>query len=835
MRKLRSSLSAASAALLLSLGTAVSCRDSVVAPDNARHVPAARHSNVVATAPTFVQANAGSVAGQSITVPLTSSTNAGNLVVVAFDYTGTSFASITDSQGNQFQQAGAEVTTPGGAATRMYYAKNVKGGAESVTVSLAGATSSLEVYVAEYRGVDPVAPLDASSQATGTATDDKRDFTSGTLTPTTSNDILVGFCVSDNFCGADEGFNVRNDLHSNLLEDEQIGAAGTPVAATGYAGAGWAVVAAAFRPVVPVASVLVTPQTAGIQIGQTRQFTATTLDPDGHVLTGHSVTWSSSNTAVATVNATSGLVSGVSAGNVTITATSDGVSGSASVAITLPSAPGSFVQDTAREAQRTATGTIPFQVPTTQGDLLVAAFDYDATANFTSITDSQGNTWTQAATEQTSPGGAKIRMFYAQNVKGGPDAITVNLSSPVQALEIYIAEYHGIDPVAPLDGAASAAGGPTIVSSGTITTSTPNDLLVAYCVGDNDCELGSGFRVRSRFDLNLLEDRITGAPGSYTATGTSLAGWAIVGAAFKPQAPVASVTISPAAAKIVIGLAQQLTATTKDGNGNVLTGRAVTWSSTNTAVATVSSTGLVTAVAPGSATISATSEGQSGSASMTVVVPAPPQFVQAHAIRAVGGSTSVALDSLTGAGNLLIVALDYTGTDFASITDSQGNTFTQIGDEITTPGGVTTRMYFANNIKGGAESISVKLAGSTTSLEVYAVEYSGADPVNPFDAAGSATGTGSDPVTSGPLTTQFNSDLLVAYCVGDTFCTPGSGFTPRLTLDDNLFEERALGDAGIVQATGSAGSGWGIIAAAIRPLGAVQATPVPFSRAAVKR
>src|SRR5207247_9313137 len=54
--------------------------------------------------------------------------------------------------------------------------------------------------------------------------------------------------------------------------------------------------------------------------------------------------------------------------------------------------------------------------------------------------------------------------------------------------------------------------------------------------------------------------------------------------------------------------------------GNVLTGRGVAWTSSNTAIATVSAAGLVTGVAAGSATITATSEGQSGTASVTVAI-----------------------------------------------------------------------------------------------------------------------------------------------------------------------------------------------------------------------
>jgi uncharacterized protein YjdB len=89
-----------------------------------------------------------------------------------------------------------------------------------------------------------------------------------------------------------------------------------------------------------------------------------------------------------------------------------------------------------------------------------------------------------------------------------------------------------------------------------------------------------------------------------------------------PPAPVASVVVSPASSSISIGQTTQLTATPRDAAGGSLQNRTVTWSSTNTAVATVSSTGLVTAVTVGGpVTIVATSEGQDGSATVTVTPP----------------------------------------------------------------------------------------------------------------------------------------------------------------------------------------------------------------------
>jgi len=87
-----------------------------------------------------------------------------------------------------------------------------------------------------------------------------------------------------------------------------------------------------------------------------------------------------------------------------------------------------------------------------------------------------------------------------------------------------------------------------------------------------------------------------------------------------PAAPagVASVTVSPVTADILVGSTVQLTATPMDAAGNVLPGLAVTWASTAPGVATVSEGGLVTGASPCLATITARIGGRSGSASITV-------------------------------------------------------------------------------------------------------------------------------------------------------------------------------------------------------------------------
>ena len=63
-------------------------------------------------------------------------------------------------------------------------------------------------------------------------------------------------------------------------------------------------------------------------------------------------------------------------------------------------------------------------------------------------------------------------------------------------------------------------------------------------------------------------------------------------------------------------------------------------------------------------------------------------------------------------------------------------------------------------------------------------------------------------VSSGSGTTTAAGDLIYGYCVGDSMCTAGSGFTARSTYQGNLVENMTAANAGTFAATGSAGSGW---------------------------
>jgi uncharacterized protein YjdB len=343
--------------------------------------------------------------------------------------------------------------------------------------------------------------------------------------------------------------------------------------------------------VVPVASVAVSPASATVTVGQTVQLAATPKDANGNPLTGRTVTWATSNAAVATVSG-SGLVTGGAAGTATITASSEGRNGTAaisvtnvpvaSVAVTPPTASvqvGQTVQLTA--APKDANGN-----PLT-GRVVTWASSASAIATVSAsglVTGVAAGTATLTATSEGKSGTATVTVanLPVASVTVSPASASLFVGKTVQLA------------ATTKDSAGNVLTGRTIgwaSSNATVATVSATGLVTAK------------------------------APGSATITATSegKSGTATVAVA---NVPVASVTVSPASASVVAGGTVQLTATTKDSAGNALTGRTISWASSNTTVAMVSATGLVTGVATGSATITATSEGKSGTAAVTVSLPA---------------------------------------------------------------------------------------------------------------------------------------------------------------------------------------------------------------------
>lgn len=107
-----------------------------------------------------------------------------------------------------------------------------------------------------------------------------------------------------------------------------------------------------------------------------------------------------------------------------------------------------------------------------------------------------------------------------------------------------------------------------------------------------------------------------------TLTGSATCGDAHVTFHAQRAAAVASLNVTPGSASAIVGGTLSLTAELRAASGARVFGRAVSWATDSALVATVSPQGLVTAVGAGPATISASTGGLTGSASITVLAPA---------------------------------------------------------------------------------------------------------------------------------------------------------------------------------------------------------------------
>jgi hypothetical protein len=125
-------------------------------------------------------------------------------------------------------------------------------------------------------------------------------------------------------------------------------------------------------------------------------------------------------------------------------------------------------------------------------------------------------------------------------------------------------------------------------------------------------------------------------------------------------APVAQVAVVPGFASLVPGGSLQLTDTTKDARGNVLSGRTVAWSSDVTRVVNVSPSGLAQAFSGGIANVAATSEGVSGAARISVEALAANPVSVTDTVLWGSGATTTAAVRVTNAGTAVLSGLSVT-------------------------------------------------------------------------------------------------------------------------------------------------------------------------------
>jgi uncharacterized protein YjdB len=339
----------------------------------------------------------------------------------------------------------------------------------------------------------------------------------------------------------------------------------------------------------------VLPATASLAVGASQQFAATGHFSDGtsQDLTT-SVTWGSQTPSVATI-AAGGLVTAVSAGTSSITATSDAVKGSASVTVTavtlksLAVTPANPTLAKNTTQQFTATGT----------------FSDGSTQVLSSVT------WSSSTTS------------VATITSGGLLTAVAAGSSTIQAVSGSVSGSTGLTVTAPtLTSIAVTPASPSVTKGASeqfTATGTYSDKTTQNITGSVTwVSLTTGVATIS--NAGLAKGVGTGM-STIQATSGSVTGSTVLTVT---AATLTSIAVTPANPNIAISATQQFTATGtySDSSTQVIT-NSVTWSSSKTSVATISGAGLATGVAGGSSTIQATSGSVSGSTILMVNAAAP--------------------------------------------------------------------------------------------------------------------------------------------------------------------------------------------------------------------
>lgn len=214
------------------------------------------------------------------------------------------------------------------------------------------------------------------------------------------------------------------------------------------------------------------------------------------------------------------------------------------------------------------------------GDLnvvFVGSAEVDATVK--SLTDSKGNVYTLAVGPTTHNNTGSQSIYYAKNIAGSAagNVVTVTFTAQVNYPDIRILQYHGADPVNPVDAVVANTGGGATANSGTLVTTNPTDMLVAgTVVQTSNTGAGAGFtsRILSAPDNDIVEDRMVTSAGSYRATAPLIsAQWIMQMVAFRtaPAIPAGQTSLASPSASAGTAPKQEQAAAAQTGQTEALT------------------------------------------------------------------------------------------------------------------------------------------------------------------------------------------------------------------------------------------------------------------------
>lgn len=370
---------------------------------------------------------------------------------------------------------------------------------------------------------------------------------------------------------------------------------------------------------VPTSKVTSDAEAVEVRMGDTRQVSAVARDANGVVIPNRPITWTSQAPSIATV--TNGLITPVSRGTTAVVASSEGQQVSIAVAVvsdivTVEVAP------VAAELLSGQTQVFTATLKTATGTVISGRPVSWASSNGGVATISGAGVATAVAPGQTT---------ITATVEGRTGSVALRVGAPVSTVAVTpVSATVFIGATQQLTATLKDEQGVTVTGRQVTWTSADTALATVSTTG-------------------IVTGKAAGTV-SIAASSEGKSG----SASITVPPPVATVAVTPSAAAVLIGQTQQLAAELRAANGQLLSGRAVAWSSSDQNKVTVTSAGVVTAVASGSATITATSEGKSGTATVTVPLPVSTVSVEPQSFNVSVGKTQQLVVSLRDAlGNLL--------------------------------------------------------------------------------------------------------------------------------------------------------------------------------------
>lgn len=378
----------------------------------------------------------------------------------------------------------------------------------------------------------------------------------------------------------------------------------------------------------PVTLVRVSPTIASVQVGRTILLSAEGVKSGGGVLAGRPVVWTSGAPTIATVS-DSGMVTGIAAGEATITATIDGVSGTATVRV--------------QDAPVASVSVSPAATAMFVGQSL----QLTATTRDADGTPLPGRTMTWVSSASTIASVSSTGMVTA--LAAGTATVTASSEGRTGTASVTVSPTP-VHSVTVVPGTATLSPGATAQLLAQVMDSA------GHVLNGRSVSWSSDQAAVASVSAAGLVSAVAPGQARITATVEGKSGSAAISVT---PTPVASLALSPASLSLQVGANQRLTATARDAQGNVLSGRVVTWLSGGPTVATVDPSGLVTAIGLGTALIIATCEGRQASASVSVTpVTVSSIIVVPNTVTVTAGATV----------QLNVTALDGSGVAISSAT-----------------------------------------------------------------------------------------------------------------------------------------------------------------------